>query len=37
MILAVYKSAIILKEDRGLNIYRIVKIIVHDQVVYFVA
>ena len=35
MILAVYKSAIILKEDSGLNVTRIIKIIVRDQVVYF--
>lgn len=37
MILAVYKSAIILKEDPGLSIARIIKIIVRDQVVYFMA
>lgn len=37
MILAVYKSALILKEDPGLNTANIVKIIVRDQVVYFMA
>lgn len=35
MILAVYKSAKILKEDPGLATATIVKIIVRDQVVYY--
>lgn len=37
MILAVHKSAKILKEDPGLNTVNIIKIIVRDQVVYFIA
>lgn len=37
MMLAVYKSASILKEDPGLSIAKIIKIIVRDQVVYFIA
>ena len=37
MILAVYKSATILKEDGGLSVVRIIKIIVRDQVIYFMA
>lgn len=37
MILAVYKSTTILKEDPDLSMARIIKIIVRDQVVYFMA
>ena len=37
MILAVYKAARILKEDPGLNMVKIIKVILRDQVVYFIA
>lgn len=37
MILAVYKSVKVLKEDPGLSTARIVKIILRDQVIYFMA
>ena len=37
MTLAVYKSAKILKEDPGLNTAKTIKIIVRDQVIYFMA
>lgn len=37
MILAVYKAARILREDPGLNTVKIIKIILRDQVVYFIA
>ena len=37
MTLAVYKSAKILKEKPGLNTVNIIKIIIRDQVAYFIA
>lgn len=37
MVFAVYKAAIILKEEPGLHSANFVKIIVRDQVVYFIS